>query len=103
MGMGMGNADDVARYRIGLPTDGAIRMAGEEVSVVVLDDDQPIGIVTDRDLVLCHLAIGHTGDCRVEEALTPDRLSRRLVTVSPQQDILSTAGRMARKACGGCW
>ena len=79
-------------------SDVAGLMAKEDVgAVVVMDEDLPIGIVTDRDLVLRHLALGHRGDCRIEEAMTPDRISLGLVTVGPQEDAMAAAERIGEE------
>ena len=39
-------------------------------AVAIVDGDSLEGIVTDRDLVVKHLAAGHTHDCPVREAMT---------------------------------
>ena len=52
----------------------AARMATENVgALVVIDDHKPVGIVTDRDLVLRVLAKGYVADTtEVRAVMTPD-------------------------------
>lgn len=62
---------------------------------VVDGDERPrlIGVVTDRDIVMRHVAEGHGNGCKVEEAMTTDGL----VTASPDDDVDDVMRRM-RKA-----
>ena len=62
---------------------------------VVDGADKPrlIGVVTDRDIVMRHVAEGHGNGCKVEEAMTRDGL----VTASPDDDVDDVMRRM-RKA-----
>jgi CBS domain-containing protein len=69
-------------------------------AVAILHGDQPAGIVTDRDLVLHHLAAGHTHECPVKEAMTGDRLLAGLATVPPAMDILDAAEELGRRRVG---
>lgn len=52
-----------------------------------------IGVVTDRDIVMRHVAEGHGNGCKVEEAMTTDGL----VTAGPDDDVDDIMRRM-RKA-----
>lgn len=60
---------------------------------VVDDSDRPVGVVTDRDIVVRHVAEGHGNGCKVEEAMTTDGL----VTAGPDDDVDDIMRRM-RKA-----
>ena len=52
--------------------DAARRMRDQQVgTVVVLDGDRPVGIVTDRDLTVRVLAAGLDPQTRVSEVMTP--------------------------------
>jgi CBS domain-containing protein len=87
----------------------AARMAEENVgTLVVVEGHKPVGIVTDRDLVLRVLAKGQTGDTtEVSAVMTPHPICittgapmkeaimqmktnhiRRLVVVDAQQDVV---------------
>lgn len=57
------------------------------------DEPRLIGVVTDRDIVMRHVAPGHGNGCKVEEAMTRDGL----VTASPDDDVDDVMRRM-RKA-----
>jgi CBS domain-containing protein len=61
---------------------------------------EPAGIVTDRDLVLKHLAKGHDHECPVKEAMTPDRPVAGLVTIRPDMDLLDAAKELGRRHVG---
>jgi predicted transcriptional regulator len=54
--------------------DVAKLMAREDVGcVLVLDNRKPCGMVTDRDIVIHCLALGHNSQtCSVEEVMSPD-------------------------------
>jgi signal-transduction protein with cAMP-binding, CBS, and nucleotidyltransferase domain len=63
--------------------DAARQMAGLGVgSLVVVDDDSVVGIVTDRDLVVRGLARGEPPGTSVDRVM-----SSRLVTLSPLDDV----------------
>ena len=63
---------DVVTAEPGTPIgDVARRMAAADVgAVVIVEGGKPVGIVTDRDLVVDHLAKGHTQDHAVQEAVS---------------------------------
>jgi CBS domain-containing protein len=76
-------------------------MADEEVgAVVILVGGKPAGIVTDRDLVVEHLAKGHTQDHTVQEAMSGDGPFSGLVTVTPDMDILEASQELGRRKVG---
>jgi CBS domain-containing protein len=76
-------------------------MADEEVgAVIILVGGKPIGIVTDRDLVVEHLAKGHTQDHAVQEAMSGDGPFSNLVTVKPDMDLLEAAQELGRHKVG---
>jgi CBS domain-containing protein len=78
----------------------ARRMAEADVgSVVILEGGKPVGIVTDRDLVIQHLAKGHTQDHLVHEAPSGGILSH-LVTIAPDLDVLEAARELGRHKVG---
>src|SRR5215218_3665303 len=79
-GPGRGAGEGAMRVRDIMNTDVATATAGTAISevaklmaardvgaVVILEGDRPVGIVTDRDLVIDHLAEGHTQDHAVRE------------------------------------
>jgi CBS domain-containing protein len=79
----------------------AERMAERDVgAVVILDGEKPVGIVTDRDLVVAHLAKGHTNDHLVQEAMSSAGLLTGLVTVAPDLDVLEAARELGRHKVG---
>lgn len=81
--------------------DVAKMMADKDVgSVVIVDGGKPVGIVTDRDLVVDHLAKGHTQDHTVKEAMSGGGLLGGLVTVSPDMDVLEAAAELGRRKVG---
>lgn len=51
-----------------------------------------VGVITDRDLVVRHLAFGHGGDAKIRDHMTRDPL----VTVAPDTPVAEIAERMAR-------
>ncbi|MFF1448926.1 CBS domain-containing protein [Streptomyces sp. NPDC058274] len=65
-------------------TEVARRMRDENIgAVLVTEEDEPRGLVTDRDLVVRVLAEGRApGDTTVQEACSPG-----LVTVAPEDDV----------------
>jgi len=76
-------------------------MADKDVgSVVIVEGSRPVGIVTDRDLVLDHLAKGHTVDHPVREAVSTGNPLTGLVTVSPDMDLLEAAQELGRHKVG---
>ena len=76
-------------------------MAVRDVGAVVLvADGKPVGIVTDRDLVVAHLAKGHTNDHLVQEAMSSGGLLTGLVTVAPDLDVLGAAQALGRHKVG---
>ena len=55
-------------------------------AIPVVSDDgsrRLVGIVTDRDITLKHVAKGHTGECTVDEVMT----SGELATVTEDDDV----------------
>lgn len=79
----------------------AKKMQSEDVgAVVILDQGGLAGIVTDRDLVVKHLAAGHTRDCPVREAMTSDRPIVGLVTIRPDMDVLDAAQEFGKRKVG---
>lgn len=54
------------------------------------DEPRLIGVVTDRDIVVRHVAEGHGNGCTVEEAMTTDGL----VTARPDDDVDTVMRRM---------
>jgi CBS domain-containing protein len=79
----------------------AKRMADADVgAVVIVEGGKPIGIVTDRDLVVEHLAKGHTQDHTVQEAMSGGGPLARLVTIAPDLDVLEAAQELGRHKVG---
>ncbi len=93
---------DVATATVGTPiSEVAKLMAQKDVgSVVIVDGDQPVGIVTDRDLVVDHLAEGHTHDHAVKEAVSGGGPFAGLVTVRPDLDVLEAAQELGQHKVG---
>ncbi len=76
-------------------------MADKDVgSVVIVEGGKPVGIVTDRDLVVDHLAKGHTQDHAVREAVSGGGPLSGLVTVKPDLDIMEAAQELGRHKVG---
>ena len=76
-------------------------MADKDVgSVVIVEGGKPVGIVTDRDLVIDHLAKGHTQDHAVREAVSGGGPLSGLVTVKPDLDIMEAAQELGRHKVG---
>jgi CBS domain-containing protein len=76
-------------------------MADKDVgSVVIVEGEKPVGIVTDRDLVVDHLAKGHTHDHPVREAVSGQGPFADLVTVRPDLDVLEAAQALGRHEVG---
>jgi CBS domain-containing protein len=79
----------------------AERMAARDVgAVVIVEGDKPVGIVTDRDLVVDHLAKGHTQDHPVREAMSGGGPLSGLVTIAPDLDVLVAAQELGRRKVG---
>ena len=79
----------------------AKKMQSEDVgAVVILDQGKLAGIVTDRDLVVKHLAEGHNRECPVREAMTSDRPIAGLVTIRPDMDMLEAAQEFGKRKVG---
>jgi len=76
-------------------------MADEDVgAVVIVEGGKPVGIVTDRDLVVDHLAKGHTQEHAVEEAMSGGNPFSGLVTIAPDLDVLEAAQELGRHKVG---
>jgi CBS domain-containing protein len=62
-------------------------MRNHDVGVVPVVTDlsfmRPVGVITDRDIVLRHVAAGHHCECLAEEVMTP----APLLTVEPDDDV----------------
>ena len=79
----------------------ARRMADADVgAVVIVESGRPVGIVTDRDLVVEHLAKGHTEEHPVSEAMSGGGPLARLVTIAPDLDLLEAAQELGRTRWG---
>jgi CBS domain-containing protein len=93
---------DVATAAPGTPISQVARlMADRDVgAVVVVEDGKPVGIVTDRDLVVDHLAKGHTQDHAVQEAVSGGGVFAGLTTVAPDLDVLEAAQELGRHQVG---
>jgi CBS domain-containing protein len=79
----------------------AKRMADADVgAVVIVEGGKPVGIVTDRDLVVEHLAKGHTQEHAVREAMSGGGPLARLVTIAPDLDVLEAAQELGRHKVG---
>lgn len=64
-------------------------------SLIIVDDDlRPIGVVTDRDLVLRGLAAGLGPDTEVHQVM-----SHEPVCVAPDADFVDAARQMALRRC----
>jgi len=76
-------------------------MKGNDIgAVAIVDGDALEGIVTDRDLVIKHLAEGHTRDCPVREAMTGDRAIFGLVTINPNMSLEDAAQQLGQRHVG---
>jgi CBS domain-containing protein len=93
---------DVVKATAGTPISQVAKlMADRDVgAVVIVEDGKPVGIVTDRDLVVAHLAKGHTQDHLVQEAMSSGGLLSGLVTVAPDLDVLEAAQELGRHKVG---
>ena len=93
---------DVVTAERGTPVGQVAKlMADEDVgAVVIVAGGKPVGIVTDRDLVVEHLAKGHTQDHLVQEATSGGGLLSGLVTVAPDLDVLEAAQELGRHKVG---
>lgn len=82
-------------------TEVAKMMQSQDVgAVVILERGTLAGIVTDRDLVVKHLAAGHTHECPVGEAMTAERPIAGLVTIRPDMDVLEAAQQFGKRKVG---
>jgi CBS domain-containing protein len=69
------------------------RMLEENVgSVAVCDGERPVGIFTERDVLRLAGQEGGIGDVRVGDVMT-----RRLFTVTPDDDVLDAAALMSER------
>ena len=95
---------DVATAEPGTPiSDVAKRIAAADVgAVVIVEGGKPVGIVTDRDLVVDHLAKGHTQDHAVQEAVSGGGAFAGLTTVAPDLDVLEAAQEMGGTRWAAC-
>jgi CBS domain-containing protein len=93
---------DVVTATAGTPiSQVAELMADRDVgAVVIVEGAKPVGIVTDRDLVVEHLAKGHTQDHLVQEATSGGGLLSGLVTVAPDLDVLEASQELGRHKVG---
>ena len=93
---------DVATAAPGTPISAVAKlMADRDVgAVVVVEGGKPVGIVTDRDLVVDHLAKGHTQDHAVRGATSGGGLLSGLTTVAPDLDVLEAAQELGRHKVG---
>jgi len=93
---------DVATATAGTPIGEVAKlMADKDVgSVVIVEGTRVVGIVTDRDLVIDHLAKGHTQDHAVREAVSGGNPLTGLVTISPDTDVLEAAEALGRHKVG---
>jgi CBS domain-containing protein len=93
---------DVVTAEAGTPIGQvAKRMADADVgAVVIVEGGKPVGIVTDRDLVVEHLAKGHTQDHAVQEAVSGGGPLGRLVTIAPDLDVLEAAQELGQHKVG---
>ena len=93
---------DVATATVDTPIGQVAKlMADQDVgSVVIVEGAKPVGIVTDRDLVVDHLAKGHTPDHAVREAVSGGGPLSGLVTVRPDMDVLEAAQELGRHKVG---
>jgi CBS domain-containing protein len=93
---------DVATATAGTPVGQVAKlMADRDIgAVVILEGGKPVGIVTDRDLVVDHLAKGHTQDHAVREAVSGGGPFAGLATVAPDLDVLEAAQELGRHKVG---
>jgi CBS domain-containing protein len=95
------NTDVVTATKSTAISEVAKMMADRDVgAVVIMDGQKPSGIVTDRDLVIEHLAKGHDHDHPVREAVSSGGPLSGLVTVKPEMDILEAAQELGRRRVG---
>ncbi|HUO86057.1 MAG TPA: CBS domain-containing protein [Thermoanaerobaculia bacterium] len=76
--------------------EAARRMRDLDVGVMPVVEDRDgrrlEGVITDRDIVVRHVAEGHGAGCKVEEAMSRDGM----VTVGPEDDVELVASRMSQ-------
>jgi IMP dehydrogenase len=82
--------------------EAAQRMHAHDVGAVpVFEDDRPIGLLTDRDIVMRALAavkIIPSPETVVEDIMSPD-----ILTCFEDQDVTEAAALMATGRSGVCW
>jgi CBS domain-containing protein len=83
-------------------TEVAKLMKSKDVgAVVILNDGGDLaGIVTDRDIVIKHVAEGHMRECPVSEVMTAERPIAGLVTIRPDMSIEEAAQELGRRKVG---
>jgi CBS domain-containing protein len=69
-------------------------------TVVIVEDDRLIGIVTDRDIVLQHVAKDYPPGRSIRDAMTRGDPASGLVTIAPDMDLLDAAWEMGRQRVG---
>lgn len=76
-------------------SDAARLMRDLDVGLIPVVDDlahmHPRGVITDRDIVVRHVAERHPHDCRVDEHMSTGHLD----TVGPDEDVSELMARMA--------
>ena len=77
-------------------SEAARLMKDEDVGIVPVVEASGsrrlVGVVTDRDITIRHVAAGHSGDCPVREAM-----SSSLVTARPEDDVDAVMETMGRE------
>ena len=95
----MRTIDAVRRSGVGIRPDQTIRAAAELMeqagvgALAVIDGEELVGIVTDRDLVRRGLARGLAGEARVDGVMTTP-----VVTISADTDLHDAFGKFAQHA-----
>ncbi|MDI6888336.1 MAG: CBS domain-containing protein [Methanocellales archaeon] len=75
-------------------SEGARKMAERKIgSLVITEDDKPIGIVTERDMIQKVMSKGIAPD----SVMLKDVMSQPLVTIKPDESISSAAQKMLEK------
>ncbi len=62
------------------------------------DSDRLVGILTDRDIAIRHVAAGHVRDCSVSEHMTPRESAETFATVRPEDHVELVVELMRRHA-----
>jgi CBS domain-containing protein len=71
----------------------AARMRDEDIGAMpVMENDRPVGMITDRDIVITCVADGHSLDESIEHAM-----SREVVSVKQDQDLEEVSRLMAER------